>query len=142
MKILIVLFLLSNFCLSQTKVLFSLDSTTVYQSPKRLDMDETLNDNETLYYSEIDLYSLYELDLNKNYLTVYHNRSVSKYKILNKHVNSDIVILDILEGDVISKYKIDLNGDSNFRMVYHYYDENQSMTFGTVTKKIKVLNCE
>jgi hypothetical protein len=138
----VVLFLLSNFCLSQTKVLFSLDTVSVYQSSKRLDMDETLNDNETLYYSDIDSYSLYELDLDKNYLSVYHNRSVSKYKILNKYVNSDIVILDVLEGDVISKYKIDLNGNSNFSMIYHYYDENQSMTFGTVTKKIKVLNCE
>ncbi len=142
MKMFVVLFLLSNFCLSQTKVLFSLDTVSVYQSSKRLDMDETLNDNETLYYSDIDSYSLYELDLDKNYLSVYHNRSVSKYKILNKYVNSDIVILDVLEGDVISKYKIDLNGNSNFSMIYHYYDENQSMTFGTVTKKIKVLNCE
>lgn len=142
MKMFVVLSLLSNFCLSQTKVLFSLDSVSVYQSPKRLDMDETLNDNGTLYYSDIDSYSLYELDLNKNYLSVYHNRSVSKYKILNKHVNSDVVILDVLEDDVISNYKIDLNGNSNFSMIYHYYDENQSMTFGTVTKKIKVLNCE
>jgi len=142
MKIFVVLLLISNFCISQTKVLFSLDSITVYQSSKRLDLSETVNDTETLFYSGIDSYSLYELDLDKNFLSVYHNRSVSKYKILNKNVNSDILILYVLEGDIISNYKIDLSGDSDFNIIYHYYDENQSMTFGTVTKKIKVLNCE
>lgn len=148
MKFLILLLLFSNFCLSQSKILFSIDSITVYQSLKKLNLDETISDSETFFYSDISSYSLYELDLVSNSLNVYHDRNLLKYTILNKSIISDVIVLDVYEGldlngkDVITNYKIDLNSNSTLSMVYHYYDENQSMTFGTTTKKIKVLNCE
>ena len=74
MKNLFLIFIfINNLFLSQNRILFSIDSVTFYQSPKFFDTVTPIEDSSVIFYSEIDYYTLYDLDLNLNTITIYYN---------------------------------------------------------------------
>jgi len=146
MKNLFLIFIiLSNEFLSQSRILFSIDSVTFYQSPKFFDTVNPIEDSSVIFYSEIDYYTLYDLDLNLNTITIYYNRSVFKYNIIKKEINYDFIVFDVdkkTETQSSAEYKIYLNENSPTKINYFYYDKDELLTFGYFSKNMKILNCE
>lgn len=146
MKLLFFIFIiLSNTFLSQNRILFSIDSVTFYQTPKFFDNGSHIGDSSVIFYSEIDYYVLYDLNLNLNTMTIYYNRNIFKYNILKKEINSDFIFVDVdqkTETQIISKYKIYLNEEAKTKLNHFYYDKDELLTFGYISKNMMVLNCE
>jgi hypothetical protein len=146
MKNLFLIFIfINNLFLSQNRILFSIDSVTFYQSPKFFDTVSPIEDSSVIFYSEIDYYTLYDLDLNLNTITIYYNRNMFKYNIIKKEINSDFIVFDVnqkTETQSPAKYKIYLNENVSTKLNYFYYDKYELLTFGFFSKNIRVLNCE
>ena len=118
---------------------------TFYQSPKFFDTVSPIEDSSVIFYSEIDYYTLYDLDLNLNTITIYYNRNMFKYNIIKKEINSDFIVFDVnqkTETQSPAKYKIYLNENVSTKLNYFYYDKDELLTFGFFSKNIRVLNCE
>ena len=146
MKLLFFIFIiLSDTFLSQNRILFSIDSVTFYQTPKFFDDGGHIGDSSVIFYSEIDYYTLYDLDLNLNTITIYYNRNVFKYNIIKKEINYDFIVFDVdqkTEKQSPAKYKIYLNENAPTKLNYFYYDKDELLTFGHFSKNMRVLNCE
>ena len=93
MKLLFFMFLfISGLSLTQKRILFSIDSVTFYQTPKIFNYSDPVEDTSVTFYSEIDYYVLYDLDLNNNTISIYYNRQIFKYSITKKQINSDLFL--------------------------------------------------
>lgn len=138
----ILFFSLKTQIYSQEIISFICYNITIYQSQKNLDIDQTIYDSTTIFYSEIEDYSLYTLDLKLKKLKIIYNKTNFEFEILDFKSSGDFIWFNIYDNndDIILYYRINLN-DINGEMVTQYFNSYDMLTMGTISNKLKILQC-
>lgn len=141
-----ILVLTSLISFSQTKIVFSNSSVTLYTASENKNIDENLLDPSTTYAKPIDSYGVYTLDLNKKTLTLNFNGGDETFYIKESKIINNVLYVKTLTMDkdknTESNYRINLNPKSeNDDFVNQHYYSNLGMTYGIISQ-IKIISLQ